>query len=240
MGWLSGPIAQILGIRAFWIARIAKVAQFLSGMYIIVDIWGPERVKKSTDAVLNGLSRIVESKSIGQITADIWEASKCYLLSCLSGDKEKSDVYSQRAEQTKTFGRAVKAAFVLAFLTWIWQMMSVTIVILTGYAEILSYDDFRRAALQLGTLLLIGLTSTIIMVFIGYVVFLLAWLVLIFVTLNLVRFVLLVVGSPAKWAFDLLASCLIRILRNRGLARLLLGLSLFLTAMSCILELLVS
>ena len=48
MNWLDGPCTtQLLGVPCFWIARVAKIGQFLSAMVIVVEIIGKDRVEAS-------------------------------------------------------------------------------------------------------------------------------------------------------------------------------------------------
>src|SRR5688572_26382402 len=62
MSWFEGPCTtELFGMSCFWLARIAKVGQFLSSSVIVVEIIGKGRVEK-TGVWLRGLiKRLQES-----------------------------------------------------------------------------------------------------------------------------------------------------------------------------------
>jgi hypothetical protein len=62
MSWLDGPCTtQLFGVPCFWIARVAKSGQFLSGMVIVVEIIGKDRVEASGGQLHQLLKKLSES-----------------------------------------------------------------------------------------------------------------------------------------------------------------------------------
>ncbi|MEM6367894.1 MAG: hypothetical protein AAF851_06265 [Myxococcota bacterium] len=65
MEWLNGPPdphTVWLHLEVFWWARIAKLTQFVSGLFIVVEIVGKERIDSLSEALSKGLGFIVKSK----------------------------------------------------------------------------------------------------------------------------------------------------------------------------------
>lgn len=54
MDWWNGPVdpeSLVFGIKAFWISRIGKLLQFSSGLVIILEIIGVEKIDRATSRV---------------------------------------------------------------------------------------------------------------------------------------------------------------------------------------------
>jgi hypothetical protein len=64
MDWFSGPLTEIFGVPTFWVARAAKIAQFLSGMVILIDIIGKERIETFANAAKRVLSKMAAAEPI--------------------------------------------------------------------------------------------------------------------------------------------------------------------------------
>jgi hypothetical protein len=62
MSWLDGPCTtQLFGVACYWIARLAKIGQFLSGMIIVIELVGKERVEAFGERLRDGIGRLAQS-----------------------------------------------------------------------------------------------------------------------------------------------------------------------------------
>lgn len=43
--WFSGPLTSVFGLHGYWIARFAKLLQFVGGLAVVAEIVGPERLR---------------------------------------------------------------------------------------------------------------------------------------------------------------------------------------------------
>lgn len=50
--WIYGSVDSILGIPTFWLARVAKIIQFASGLFIVVEIVGQRRVDRFAQDII--------------------------------------------------------------------------------------------------------------------------------------------------------------------------------------------
>jgi hypothetical protein len=216
MDWFSGPLTQVWGIPAFWVTRLAKVVQLLSGMVIILEIIGPQRIQERKDMVQRRLSKMMEVHLPMQVVSDMAEMSM-YLLSLLSQRSstsgETSEEYPKPPEQNRFFWPGFLISLVFGLL------LLVQLIIAEAAEEQPDLD----------LTLCLGIPTCFILGMIGAFAFLL--------TLSFLTYVVL---RAIKATVDLLANILIRMLQKTNLMRLSLCLSLCLIIVGFFLEILVS
>ena len=75
MDWCSGPLAYILGFPSFWVVRVAKICQLVSGLYIVVEILGDKRVK----TISKGLLKLLRQTRVGHRLRNLGGTMAAYL-----------------------------------------------------------------------------------------------------------------------------------------------------------------
>jgi hypothetical protein len=212
MEWFSHPLTDIWGIPSFWISRVAKMMQFFSGMVIVLEIVGRDRVDHFASLIRALLNRLVRARALRQASQDLWETSKYFVLYMVTfGEREK--VYQEKRSQTKYDRHATVASLLLTLLLTLWyftQVLEHTSATLWDYVGVLC-------------------ASYITSLVLAYVVIINALLALIFAIVR-----------PIEWAFDRVATLVIHVLEQRGLSSVIVFLSFALLIVSFLLDLLAS
>ncbi len=77
-GWFAGPVGELFGIPSFWIARLAKLLQFVSGSVILIDLIGQERIEAYSARVRQSLTALAARHSVGRIAGDLGATTRAY------------------------------------------------------------------------------------------------------------------------------------------------------------------
>ena len=211
MQWLSHPLPELWGIPAFWITRIAEVVQFVSGLVIVIEIVGKDRVEAFARSASVTLKALARAQPLRNASKALWDSSRYFVLANLSFGKRR-EAYLARINS-----RVLNAAITL----------SAGLAALTTVAELIG-EGRHGAALLWRIPVLLFIAFSLWMVFIHVVV------------LNLSQVMLFVVFWPLALLVQLIARGVSRLLDRVRLSQVLLVVSLVLYVVSFALQLAVS
>ena len=212
MEWFEGPTSEFFGMPSFWIDRIAKAMQFVSGLVIIVEIVGKQRMEAFAGVARQRLGALTWVQFVRGMANDLWDTSRYFLLYVYASG-QRQERYRRLRSAAKYDRPAVVAAALLA-VAW-------TAVLMIGRSAL----DLHLAWL----LPLIFLPSFAVGIAIVYTV-----------VIPLFLLPILVIFWPLAFMLDLTARVLVGMLKREPLSRVLLVASLLLFVTGLLLEIAVS
>ena len=215
LSWWDCSLDEIAGVPAFWVARAARVIQFLSGLVIVIEIVGRDRVEGARKPTIQLLDAIVDAQLLRRVGTGLWETSKYFVLYQLAPwGSEKERYYLDLSNAAKYDTQAIVA--------W----LGLTVLGMVGlWATIFSLwqDELGLHSLWIFPLSFIGL-------------FMASGIFVYIVALPMALLLMHILVRPLKWALDRGLRLISKVLERQGIARTILAVSLILFVLAFFME----
>jgi K+-sensing histidine kinase KdpD len=216
--WIChGPVGEIFGIPAFWIARIAKITQLVSGMVIVLDIIGQDRVEEWANSMREQLANLAAAQPFRDAAAELWNTVISFLKYLSARPSTEQEDEKLRVLVDSKYNRVAR---------YIWLIT--TMILFTG-AVVFSVRNHGWSWNILLYFIPVLLASALISLVFTYLAL-----------FNLLLIFFIAIVRPTEWVFDIFASGVVSVLKRRGLSQVALILSFALLVLGMLSELLAS